>query len=401
MEAEMCAVMSVVLAASWLAAFAAQRCEPPPAPRISVKTEGFQKGTFLIVDIFLTELALQKIEPHKKAIVKRLESGTLLPYTGSIADLWQQCINTFATAKALITSAKLELELVEVSKQDGTGNELVLSDEALRTVISQIDGVPRAKVTLTCVAGSRHTKRALSCKAADEDKMKGKNTSDAKWLSNYVEKLQGFCNDYWRGMLQIVDTKRVRCLCCGEILHEINGRPLDQSRLETHLHQHAKSNEAKNAAKETPSSLPSEPNPEDIPHILSDTQLAAVKKQPLNKDLFLACLGKVYDLWNPWRAGLETKGYSEASGLLPVLLCASKSTNQEKALQQKARGIRPARLKLQREAAAQRKVDAAEEKLEKEKEKAKLAESKKRKVDKSEETPEKASQADKKRKVAK
>lgn len=340
-----------------------------PLPTVSVNTTGFTIGTFLMVEIWLNDQAKRKLQEHKKATVARLQEGTLLPYPGTLEGLGAQCLKVLSDLKALYPSGKLELDVVEVAK-DG-GYSLALSDDALRTLVSEQvadkGGLPRVKVSLT-VSGTLHSRRQESRDTAAQLERKGKNQTNTQWLGKYIDKLQALTNDYWRGLIKILDTHQVRCLHCGEIIREIAGRPLDLKRVETHLHHHAtraaKSDSATAKAKQPPTNLPDVPS--DVPHALTAEQLSEAKKGALDQDLFLSCLGKVFDLWNPWRAGLEAKGFKPDAGLLPVILMNMTSTsNAEKKLKQKAQALRAERLKLQREAAAQRKVQEATEKLEK------------------------------------
>lgn len=248
---------------------------------------------------------------------------------------------------------------------------LATCDEVLHSLLANVTA-PKLKVVIGMV-DSVHASREEGAASAQKEGKVGKYTGPKAWLSNYKEKLNGEFDDYWRGFMHIVCTKRAFCYYCGEIVVQHKNRPYDTKPVLTHLERHAasiaKSTQQRGVAAQGVG-VAGLPMPTEVAVLeeLPDEW----KRAPTNqeKDRAIACIAKCWDVQNPFKNGNKPEAYNK--DLIPVILMGAnrQEKRMKKEIQAKAAAVRSQRLAAQRARAAQRRLDAEEEKLKMEEKKA-------------------------------
>lgn len=108
------------------------------------------------------------------------------------------------------------------------------------------------------------------------------------------------------------------------------------------------------------------PAPEEIP-LTAENIVEKRTPEAAEKDVFLACLGTLYDVQHPFRLGVQDKGWKDEDCKLGVMLNGTKRKDAADAKKQQAEilKLRQERLKLLREAAAKKKLEEEKKKTEK------------------------------------
>lgn len=305
-----------------------------------------------------------------KAATAELKKGALTMCTPSIEGVKASAQALVQQYKVLDSAAKVEATLVKVPLM-GTP-QLAPSDEVLSHLLAMQAGqLPTAIVLFEC-GDSKHHSRKRGLAEANKEGKTSKGTLPVSWLAKYTDRCQTDFDDWWRGMVSILDTKNVQCLFCGGIVAHYPTRPYDLQPVLSHLEAEAtkiaKSKSLLALAAGSPdvvaSLLPA--TPDEVPLVLGESVLRERKQwvpPEGTKKLAAQCLAQVWDVNHPFRGGVEPNDYDKNKTPIVLIGNGKKDRATRARILAEAAKLRAARLEKTRHAKELRRKAVEEAKL--------------------------------------